>query len=124
MTSETPKSPSRQFYNDVWSSADGVHWRREVEAAPWAPRQYHEVAVFDDRMWVLEGSHQPGVSRNDVWYSADGIHWYELPGTPWKPRHAASVFVHDDALWIVGGSDRGKMDQEVWKLVRNSAGGR
>jgi hypothetical protein len=112
-TYDTPKVPKRNFYNDVWSSADGVSWTRHVEFAPWEPRQYHEVAVFDDRLWVLEG--YGGANRKDVWYSADGVNWYELPGTPWKPRHAASVFVHDNALWMAAGNN---MEKDVWKLER------
>lgn len=112
-TYDTPKIPTRKFYNDVWSSEDGVHWTRHVENAPWAPRQYHEVAVWDDRLWVLEG--YSGSNRNDVWHSADGENWQEVPNTPWKPRHAASVFVHDDALWMVAGNN---MESDVWKLVR------
>ena len=117
-TYDTPTTPYRRFFADVWSSADGRRWRQDVKEAPWAARQYHEVAVFDNRMWVLEGSHKGGVSRNDVWYSADGVNWCELPNTPWTPRHAASVFVHTRALWILGGSDKGKMGKDVWKLVR------
>ena len=116
-TYDTPKVPQRQFYNDVWSSPDGVHWARHVEAAPWAPRQYHDVAVFDHRLWVLEGYYEQGGNRNDVWYSADGVNWSQLPGTPWKPRHAASVFVHDNALWMVAGNN---MESDVWKLVKTS----
>ena len=112
-TYDTPTTPARRFYNDVWSSPDGVRWERHVEHAPWAPRQYHDVAVFDDRMWVLEG--YSGANRNDVWYSEDGADWHELPGTPWSPRHAASVFVFDDALWVVAGNN---MEPDVWKLVR------
>ncbi|HSW46482.1 MAG TPA: galactose oxidase [Phycisphaerae bacterium] len=112
-TYDTPRTPSRRFYNDVWSSPDGRHWERHIENAPWHPRQYHEVAVFDDHMWVLEGWNQS--NRNDVWYSQDGINWHELPGTPWAPRHAASVFVYDNALWMVAGNN---MTSDVWKLIR------
>lgn len=112
-TYDTPEFPERKFYNDVWSSADGVNWERHVGSAPWAPRQYHEVAVFDSRMWVLGGWNR--TNRNDVWYSSDGVTWYELPNTPWHPRHAASVFVYDDALWIVAGNN---MEKDVWKLQR------
>ena len=112
-TYDTPKIPERKFYNDVWSSPDGIHWKLRVEKAPWEPRQYHDVAVFDERMWVLEGWNKK--NRNDVWYSADGIQWHEVPNTPWKPRHAASVFVHDGALWVVTGNN---MESDVWKLVR------
>ncbi len=113
-TYDTPAHPNRLFYNDVWSSGDGVHWERHLEAAPWEPRQYHDVAVFDDRMWVMEGWNQ--ANRNDVWYSADGTNWHELPSTPWAPRHAASVFVYDNALWMVAGNN---MFPDAWKLTRS-----
>jgi len=114
-TYDTPNTPTRLFYNDVWSSADGVEWERLLEAAPWAPRQYHEVAVFDDRLWVLEGCNWDGGNRNDVWHSADGVDWHEVPDTPWRPRHAASVFVYDDGLWMVAGNN---MTPDAWKLTR------
>jgi hypothetical protein len=114
-TYDTPGSPHRTFFNDVWSSADGVHWTEHVRHASWAPREYHDVAVFDDRLWVLEGYYEKGGNRNDVWFSADGVNWNELPNTPWHPRHAASVFVFDHALWVVAGNN---MEPDVWKLVR------
>lgn len=115
-TYDTPLVPQRKYYNDVWSSADGVHWTMHVQEAPWAPREYHEVAVFDDKLWVLEGYYEKGGNRNDVWFSPDGKTWTELRDTPWKPRHAASVFVHDDALWVIAGNN---MESDVWKLVRH-----
>jgi hypothetical protein len=123
-TYDTPSMPSRHFYNDVWSSSDGVLWERHLEFAPWEPRQYHDVAVFDDRLWVLEGygpspSSGAAGNRNDVWNSSDGVNWSELPGTPWAPRHAASVFSHRNALWVVAGNN---MVPDVWKLMRS--GGR
>jgi hypothetical protein len=115
-TYDTPQTRDRRFYNDVWSSADGVHWRGHTARAPWPPRQYHDVAVFDGRLWVLEG--YSGANRNDVWHSADGVNWHEVSGTPWKPRHAASVFVFDGALWVVAGNN---MEPDVWKLVRGTS---
>lgn len=114
-TYDTPTTPTRNFYNDVWSTADGVHWERHLEHAPWSPRQYHDVAVFDNRLWVLEGYYKDSGNRNDVWHSADGVTWQEVSSTPWKPRHAASVFVHDGGLWMVAGNN---MEPDVWKLTR------
>ena len=106
---------------DDWTVVMFEHqgWERPVEFAPWEPRQYHEVAVYDGRLWVLEGYHRR--NRNDVWYSADGVNWYELADTPWKPRHAASVFVQDGALWMVAGNN---MESDVWKLRRRHGGQR
>ena len=114
-TYDTPTTNYRNYYNDVWSSEDGVRWKQHLKDAPWFPRQYHDVAVFDDRMWVMEGYNRAGGNRKDVWYSADGETWHEVPDTPWAPRHAASVYVYDNALWMVAGNNMGK---DVWKLVR------
>jgi hypothetical protein len=112
-TYDTPKYRERNYYNDVWSSAGGIRWEQRLASAPWAPRQYHDVAVFDNRLWVLEGYAK--ANRNDVWHSADGVTGRELKDTPWKPRHAASVFVFDNALWMVAGNN---MESDVWKLQR------
>jgi len=117
-TYETPKVAGRNFFNDVWSSADGVTWERTLAEAPWHPRQYHDVAAFDGRVWVMEGYHKDGGNRNDVWYSADGVNWYDVPNTPWAPRHAASVYVHDGGLWMVAGNN---MQSDVWVLRRKPA---
>jgi hypothetical protein len=117
-TYDTPAHPTRLFYNEVWSSADGRDWRREA-VAPWAPRQYHSVAVFDGRMWIMAGGNldTPGYNRNDVWYSADGVNWSELPHTPWPTRHAGSLFAFGDHLWMVAGSHPDSSPiNDVWRL--------
>lgn len=113
-TYETPKRPKRDFFNEVWSSANGVQWEQHPNA-PWEPRQYHDVAVWDNKMWVLEGYCKGPGNSKDVWYSANGIDWQEVPDTPWAPRHAASVFVYRDALWVVAGNN---MQPDAWKLQR------
>jgi hypothetical protein len=110
----TTSDPTRQFYNDVWSSADGVNWTHHLAEAPWRGRQYHDVAEFDGKMWVMEG-YTGGGNAKDVWYSSDGISWTELPNTPWGARHAASVYVYDDALWMVAGNN--VVPPDVWKLI-------
>ena len=109
-TYDTPDHPTRDYYNEVWSSPDGINWTEHAEA-PWDPRQYHDVAVFDDRLWVLEG--YSGSNRDDVWYSKDGETWTEVTDTPWAPRHASSIFVYDDGLWVVAGNN---MTPDVWVL--------
>jgi hypothetical protein len=114
-TYDTPATPMRSFYNDVWSSADGIDWTQHTAEAPWHPRQYHDVAAWENHLWVMEGYHKNGGNRNDVWYSSDGVKWTELPNTPWKPRHAASLVVHDGSLWIIAGNN---MQADVWRLTR------
>jgi hypothetical protein len=113
-TYDTPTIPTREFYSEVWSTADGINWEQHSNA-PWVPRQYHDVAVFDGRMWVMEGYSFGVGNRNDVWYSADGETWHDVTDTPWPVRHAASPFVYNDALWMVAGNN---MTPDEWTLVR------
>jgi len=119
-TYATPRQPNYVRHNDVWSSADGIVWERHIDAAPWCGRVYHDVAVFDNCLWVMEGVREKvvgalGENTKDVWYSSDGADWHELPDTPWQARHAASVFVYKNALWMVAGNHMGR---DVWKLTK------
>jgi hypothetical protein len=114
-TYDTPRQSERIVYNDVWSSGDGVEWTQHTSKAPWSARQYLDVAVFDNRMWIIAGYNCSEGNLKDVWCSEDGKDWVEIPATPWQPRHASSVFVYDNALWVVTGNN---MTSDVWKLVR------
>lgn len=106
----------RTYGNDLWSSANGIDWRQELAQAPWPGRQYHSVAVYHGKLWVVAGGlkSQPGGSR-DVWYSPDGKRWVELPNTPWPERHAASLEVFQGRMWMLCGSNRSLLN-DVWAL--------
>ncbi|MDP7018056.1 MAG: hypothetical protein QGG36_19790 [Pirellulaceae bacterium] len=113
-TYDTPTTKTRQYLNDVWSTSDGVTWTKHTADAPWQPRQYHHVAVYDNRMWVIGGYHAGDI--NDVWYSSDGENWYSVFGTPWQRRHATSVVAHRGRLWLTLGSC---MKPDLWSLKRS-----
>lgn len=105
--------------NDVWSSADGVHWRQETEHAPWSPRAYHQAVVLGDRMWVLGGgNYVPEYhAKNDVWSSTDGVHWEQaIAEAPWSPRLWFSALTYRDRLWVLGGwsNNPAKNHGDVW----------
>lgn len=109
--------PEYRDFNDVWSSADGVTWRRETESAPWSGRLWFSAVTYRDHMWVLGGwSNNPSTNHGDVWYSKDGHTWHELKTqTCWKERHEHSAFVLNDRIWIAGGHAR-PLSSEVWSL--------
>jgi hypothetical protein len=102
---------ARQYLTDVWSSADGVAWRRDTATTPWPAREYHSVVAWDDRLWTIAGYSDEG-NLDGAWYSSDGKNWYPT-STPWGPRHAASVWVYQDAVWLTAGGD-----VDVWRLER------
>lgn len=110
--------PEYKGYNDVWSSADGIHWREETGAAPWHDRIWFSSVVWKDRMWVIGGwSNHPYKNWPDAWYSLDGKNWTELKtdGEKWKERHEHSAFVFQDKLWIAGGMTP-PLVNDVWML--------
>ena len=105
----------RDCFNDVWSTADGINWRRDTANAPWDARQYHNVAEFDNKLWILGGWNVRAGNHSDTWYSTDGATWTRLEDTPWPARHAASVFTYANALWLVSGNN---LKSDVWKLTK------
>lgn len=95
--------------NDVWTSADGIHWDRATEKAPWSPRAYQGAVVFRDKIWVLGGGNYlpNSEAHNDVWSSPDGINWTrEVEHAPWPPRIWFSAVAYRDKLWVLGGSSK------------------
>jgi hypothetical protein len=113
-----PTDPYESYFNDVWSSTNGVDWTLVTKHAPWPARLHHNIAVYADRLWVFAGHHgidRPGgVVRllNDVWVSTDGVNWMELRGTPWSPRHAAATYSYRGDLHFMAGF----LVNDVWKF--------
>lgn len=109
--------PTYQAFNDVWCSADGLHWEQVNKHAPWAPRIWFSGLVYRDRMWVLGGwSNRPSKNWNDVWYSSDGKDWKQLvTSAVWSPRHEHSAFVMADKMWVAGGNGW-PLVNDVWQI--------
>lgn len=111
----------RTMYPEVWSTTDGVTWQ-EHTAPPWVERQWHNVVVFDDRLWVLMGYSDHGGNLADAWYSDDGETWTMLPApTQIAPgSHAQGVAVGPDFLLYAGGNysyGTGAInDKSAWRL--------
>ncbi|MFO0950457.1 MAG: galactose oxidase [Isosphaeraceae bacterium] len=109
--------PKYHALNDVWSSADGVHWERASEHAPWTPRLWFSAVTYRGHIWVLGGwSNNPSRNWGDVWYSRDGKDWKKLQSkVSWKERHEHSAYVFQDRIWVAGGHAQ-PLSSEVWSL--------
>jgi hypothetical protein len=112
LTSGDRKKIPTHFLNDIWSSDDGINWKREVEKAPWTARHGARVLVFKNRIWLLGGGGEVGRKpKGDVWNSNDGINWTKVTDTAlWKARTSNGVLVFDNSIWIYGGID----NESVW----------
>ncbi len=123
-------------WNDVWSTADGIHWEQVLDHAPWVARIWGSTAVYQGRMWLIAGFRSEPAWENlgDVWYSTDGRDWRQLETVPtlrhsgtgkgtvrllksiWEPRHEQSVYAFGEALWVVAGMIWPLMN-DVWRLT-------
>jgi hypothetical protein len=114
--------------NEVWSTTDGATWQRHA-TPPWVGRIWHNVVVFDDRLFVLFGFHygDPGHgvaagNSNEVWWSDDGERWQLLPiDAPVPGSHAQGVAVTPAGLVYAGGNYGfgfgAGLDTSTWRLV-------
>ena len=98
-------------FQDVWCSTDGVDWQEITGGAAWPPRRFHRSVVFDDRIWVIGGSHYG--NRRDVWHSTDGADWQREGEAEWSVRHEPGALVFDDRIWIIGGFGK-TLYNDVW----------
>lgn len=122
--------------NDVWSlgKGAGATWQQELEEAPFAARNGHQVVVARDRLWVFGGGKgdlnsvpNQNAVKNDVWSTADGKRWrFESAEGDFnaRSRHQVVAFAPTDAdenvgrrrLWLVGGlTDQATND--VWSSL-------
>lgn len=109
----------KNYYNDVWNSADGVNWRRAAEKTGWTPRTTR-VVVFKDKLWLLGGGVIDGDkvtnpnAGKEVWSSTDGINWtQEKINSPGQIGGTPIVF--DDKLWLIGANrNDGRFDSALY----------
>lgn len=96
--------------NEVWSTADGITWRQELEHGHpgFDRRHFQGTVVWRDRVWLIGGDIflEPGTYQHDVSSSADGVDWrVDLAQTPWSDRILHVAGVYNDRLWVAGGQN-------------------
>ncbi len=105
--------PNSRFFDEVWSSNDGVTWIPETTDAPWAGRAGLSAVVHRGAIYILGGSRgddaavggEGRVLFNDVWMSRDGRTWTKVAreGQGWTPRAGAAVVSKGGYIYLLGG---------------------
>jgi hypothetical protein len=108
-----PVIPNSTFFNDVWSSKDGVIWQPQTLNAPWQGRAGLSTVVHNGAIYILGGSQGDdsatgGTGRilfDDVWKSRDGREWEQVVsnGPKWTPRAGAAVVSKGGYIYVLGG---------------------
>ncbi len=130
------------YYNDVWSSPDGINWTNVTAKAPWKERAGASTFVFDNKMWVVSGFSCTGIGPtwqggcmsmqvDDAWYSTNGSTWTQAAsGVPLLARSKAGTAVFNGKIYMSGGFGSGGNSQDVivssdgahWSRVTTTSG--
>ncbi|HUH79427.1 MAG TPA: hypothetical protein VLY83_05975 [Methanoregula sp.] len=82
--------------------------------AHFPPRYAHASVAYDNKMWVIAGATDAGLS-NAVWYSADGVSWTEANASAAFPaREGHSAVVYDNKMWVIGGYGNTGLLNDAW----------
>ena len=104
------------YYNDVWSSGNGVDWTRKTGNAGWSRRYGHQAVVHNGKIYVLGGYYSNG-SKNDVWSSGNGVDWtMKTANAEWSGRAGHQAIVHNDKIYVLGGvlGGNNSSKNDVW----------
>ena len=113
--------------NDVWSSTDGSTWDLVTNNAPWPKRVYHNIVVYNNKIWVIGGfgidQNNESINFKDAWYSEDGVNWTQATVNAWwsGKRSAYPVVVFKNKIWALGGDGRDNANSpsflnDVWSF--------
>ena len=120
------------FYNDVWSSLDGLNWTKHA-APPWSSGPCSKgpldrgvimgSVVFQGRLWVLGGgsygTNNPdcgnvGSSQVWSWDGIDGHAWVQATAAaPWIARLYHNTFVFNNRMWVMAGVHNDKRGADM-----------
>lgn len=91
------------YQNDVWKMTNG-NWDRVTPAAAFEGRFLHASVVYDDKIWVIDGSNNSGSYYTDAWYSANGADWKAATrNSSFSAREGAKAVVYNNTIFITGG---------------------
>jgi hypothetical protein len=96
--------------SDVWSSANGVDWTKELDSANYHP--YSEFIVFKGKMWAFDSL---------TYSSIDGREWkIEATNIPFKTA-GRIVSIHDKLVCVVDSSIYYSKDGKKWKRRKGNS---
>ena len=102
-----------KWTSHIYTSVDGVNWRQEQDG-PWAGRQYANVCVWDNRLWMVGGNN--GQNLADIWYMNKDGSWVQYtPPNLFTARHAAAIAVYNNKLAFACGD----YNNECWVIEKN-----
>ncbi len=114
-------APQREYFNDVWSSSNGKHWRKESDA-PWPKRAGGATLTRNGYIYMLGGEFgflpdEMGKLPylNDVWKTRNGRKWIKVTdAAQWSARPGHQCGVMYQKIVCFGGFGLPFNPTKVW----------
>ncbi len=103
-TNNNPAYESADYFNDIWSSEDGINWKLEKEHADFPPMRSVSIIEYKGALYMVGGWGSDVGYRNGIWKSEDGINWKQIKKNPNFPRREGQKLVlFNGKVWQFGG---------------------
>lgn len=104
-------------FTDIWSSADGISWRKRLDKFSFTPRTHFSALSTPAGCYVSDGSVGTQVNlSNDLFFAPDCINYAPVPDTPpLQRRHASSLAYWNGSIVILGGPSNFQPGTMVWQ---------
>jgi hypothetical protein len=102
-------------FNDVWSSSNGIAWKKEVDHAAFPSRYYIASGGTSGNHFIIGGFN--GTSAlNETWSSEDGRTWVlDTSNDCFSPRYGHRAVYFKNSIWVIGGTDyNNNYFNDVW----------
>lgn len=100
----TTEAETIQEFSDIWSSPDGVQWRKEANFLGFEPRTHFALAATPHGCYVANGSvGRQNNTTSDVFHAPDCVNFAPLPRSGMGTRHASSLTYFNGSIIILGG---------------------
>jgi len=101
--------------SDVWYSSDsGATWTQASAATTFGHHADAAAVVFDNRMWITQGT--------EAYYSSDGTTWLSsTTSAEFSDRHQHTMAVLNDRLYVIGGTGATGVGNSVYYAKSSSS---
>lgn len=103
----TPSSRRLDYSNEIWSSSNGIQWKKEKTEAPFNkswPEAY-TITEFDGNLWYFNRDSDGADCYSRIWKSSDGISWTEIEDDELLVDNCLGVsnlVAFNGRLWAIG----------------------
>jgi hypothetical protein len=100
---------NKTFDRSVYSSIDGINWKKMQDSIPLLGKQYPNTIVWDGKLWLLQGFNGVINSNTDsICYMDRSYVWhvFKAPTTNYvgSSNHAAGIVVYRDQIYRIQGN--------------------